>query len=283
MALELGVRFRVMSFSWRFLFIGLAGGFFGSMVGLGGAVVMIPLMTGWAKITQHRAHATSLVAVVFTGIIGAAAYAGGDALDLTLAVPIAAAAVLTSIVAAAFSERVPATLLKRIFGGLLVAAAILLVFGFEIGAGGIVTAWRVPAALVLGLTSGTLTGLLGIGGGAFIVPLLVFAFGLDQHLAQGTSLAVMIPAGIAGTVVHARARRLDPKLVVGLIIGVAIGAFSGGKLALLTPERPLQVIFGLILLYTGFKYLLPAKRRPGAPITLDTAGQDVGVHPNRAR
>ncbi|MCC6309866.1 MAG: sulfite exporter TauE/SafE family protein, partial [Trueperaceae bacterium] len=55
--------------------------------------------------------------------------------------------------------------------------------------------------------------------------------------------------------------RLDPKLAVGLIIGVAIGAFGGGKLALLTPERPLQIIFGLILLWTGARYLLP-RRKP---------------------
>ncbi|HET9027155.1 MAG TPA: sulfite exporter TauE/SafE family protein [Trueperaceae bacterium] len=249
-----------MSFSWRSLVIGLAGGFFGSMVGLGGAVIIIPLLTGWAKVSQHKAHATSLVAVVFTGLIGAAAYAGGGALDWGIAVPVAIAAVITSTVAAAYSSRVPAGLLKRIFGGLLVAAALVLILGFEISGQGIGGAWRLPAAVVLGLMSGTLTGLLGIGGGAFVVPLLVFAFGLDQHLAQGTSLAVMIPAGIAGTVVHATNRRIDLRLVVGLIIGVAIGAFGGGKLALLTPERPLQIIFGIILLWTGARYLRPTPK-----------------------
>lgn len=250
-----------MSLSWHALIIGLAGGFFGSMVGLGGAVVMIPLMTGWAKISQHKAHATSLIAVVFTGLVGAWAYAGDGKLDWGIAVTVGVAAVVTSIIAAAYSAKVPAGLLKKIFGGLLVAAAILLISGLEVSGTGIGGAWRIPSALLLGLMSGTLTGLLGIGGGAFVVPLLVFAFGLPQHIAQGTSLAVMIPAGIAGTLVHARAGRLDPKLAVGLIIGVAIGAFGGGKLALLTPERPLQIIFGLILLWTGARYLLP-RRKP---------------------
>ncbi len=249
-----------MSLSWRSLIIGLAGGFFGSMVGLGGAVVMIPLLTGWAKLSQHKAHATSLVAVVFTGLIGAYAYAQGGALDWGIAVPVAVAAVVTSTIAAAYSARVPAGVLKRIFGGLLVAAAIALIFGFDVAGGGLAGAWRPVGAVVLGLLSGTLTGLLGIGGGAFIVPLLIFVFGLDQHLAQGTSLAVMIPAGVAGTAVHARNRRIDPKVAVALIIGVAIGAFSGGKLALLTPERPLQIIFGIILLWTGYRYLRPQPR-----------------------
>jgi len=249
-----------MSVPMRSLFIGLAGGFFGSMVGLGGAVVMIPLLTGWAKLSQHKAHATSLVAVVFTGLIGAAAYAGGGALDWGIAVPVAVAAVVTSTVAAAYSSRVPAGVLKRIFGGLLVAAAVALIFGFDVAGGGLGGAWRLPGAVLLGLLSGTLTGLLGIGGGAFIVPLLIFLFGLDQHLAQGTSLAVMIPAGIAGTAVHVRNRRIAGNVVVGLIVGVALGAFGGGKLALLTPERPLQVIFGVILLWTGYRYLRPQPR-----------------------
>lgn len=244
-----------MSTSVRTLFIGMLGGFFGSLVGLGGAVVIIPLLTGWARITQHKAHVTSLVAVVFTGIVGAFAYARGGAVDLPLAVTVAIAATISSIVAAAYSEHVPAAVLKRIFGALLVIASLVLLIGIEVPGSGIVGAWRYPAGVLLGLFSGVLSGLLGIGGGAFVVPLLVLAFGLDQHLAQGTSLAVMIPAGIAGTLVHWRARRLDFSLIWGLVIGVIVGAFAGGRIALELPERPLQVLFGVILLWTGLRYL----------------------------
>ncbi len=244
-----------MSTPVRTLFIGLIGGFFGSLVGLGGAVVIIPLLTGWARITQHKAHVTSLVAVVFTGIVGAFAYARGGAVDLPLAVTVAIAATISSVVAAAYSERVPAGVLKRIFGGLLVVASLVLLIGLDVPGSGIGGVWRYPAGVLLGLMSGVLSGLLGIGGGAFVVPLLVLAFGLDQHLAQGTSLAVMIPAGIAGTLVHWRARRLDFSLIWGLVAGVILGAFVGGQFALVLPERPLQVIFGAILLWTGLRYL----------------------------
>lgn len=259
----------------------MLGGFFGSLVGLGGAVVIIPMLTAWARVTQHKAHVTSLVAVVFTGIVGALAYARGGALDLGLAVTVAIAATITSIIAAAYSERVPARVLKRIFGGLLVVASLVLLLGLDVPGSGIVGAWRLPAAVLLGLMSGALTGLLGIGGGAFIVPLLVLAFGLDQHLAQGTSLAVMIPAAIAGTAVHWRAGRLDSTLIGGLVVGVVVGAFLGGRFALFLPERPLQIIFGVILLWTGVRYLragTPAE--PATPTTLDEAEEaDEGVEP----
>lgn len=227
-------------------------------------MVIIPLLTGWARITQHKAHVTSLVAVVFTGLVGAFAYARGGSVDLWLALSVAIAATVSSIVAAAVSERVPAAVLRRVFGGLLVLAALVLLIGVDVPGSGIPGAWRYPAGVVLGLMSGVLTGLLGIGGGAFIVPLLVLVFGLDQHLAQGTSLAVMIPAGIAGTLVHWRARRLDFGLIWGLVLGVMVGAFLGGQFALVLPERPLQIIFGVILLWTGVRYL--RARSKSAPV-----------------
>ena len=244
-----------MSTSVRTLFIGIIGGFFGSLVGLGGAVVIIPLLTGWARVTQHKAHVTSLVAVVFTGIVGSLAYARGGAVDLSLALTVAAAATLSSIVAATYSERVPAKVLRRIFGTLVLVAALVLLFGLDLPGDGIHGGARYVAGVVLGLFSGVLTGLLGIGGGAFVVPLLVLVFGLDQHLAQGTSLAVMIPAGIAGTLVHWRAKRLDFSLIWGLVLGVMIGAFAGGQFALVLPERPLQVVFGIILVWMGLRYV----------------------------
>lgn len=257
-----------MPITVRSLIIGLAGGFFGSMVGLGGAVIIIPLLTGWAKVSQHKAHATSLVAVVFTGIVGAMEYAREGQLNWGIAFPVAIAAVITSILAAAYSSRVPAALLKKIFGGLLVISAIVLIVRPGGDFAGLAGAWQFVGAVVLGLLSGTLTGLLGIGGGAFIVPLLVFVFGLGQHMAQGTSLAVMIPAGIAGTVVHVKNRRIDLQLVIGLVVGVAVGAFLGGQAALGIPERPLQIIFGIILLWTGARYLRTS--RPKAPVASES-------------
>ncbi|MFA5595495.1 MAG: sulfite exporter TauE/SafE family protein [Trueperaceae bacterium] len=244
-----------MSTSVRTLFIGIIGGFFGSLVGLGGAVVIIPLLTGWARVTQHKAHVTSLVAVVFTGIVGAISYARGGAVDLPLALAVAAAATVSAIVSATFSEKVPALVLRRIFGGLIVITSLVLLFGIDFPGSGIHGTARYAAGIGLGLMSGVLTGLLGIGGGAFVVPILVLGFGLDQHLAQGTSLAVMIPAGIAGTLVHWRAGRLDFSLIWGLVAGVVIGAFMGGQFALVLPERPLQIIFGVILIWMGLRYL----------------------------
>lgn len=253
-----------MSTQARALLIGSAGGFFGSLVGLGGGVVVIPLLTGVLGLTQHQAHATSLVGVVFTGLLGSVAYAGGGAIDWRIVPYIAAAATLLSIGSAAFAPRVDAARLKRIFGVVLIVAAVMLPLTAEHVGAGLTGPLRLPGLVALGALAGVLSGLLGIGGGSFVVPLLVLAFGFDQHTAQGTSLAMMIPAGIAGVIVHLRNRQIALGAVLGLAVGVALGAYLGGRFALYLPERPLQLVFGAVLLWTGLRYVLPKRKRRSA-------------------
>lgn len=244
--------------------IGAAGGLFGSLVGLGGGVVVIPLLVAFAGLTQHQAHATSLVGVVFTGLLGSLAYAGGEAIDWAVVPYIAAAATLMAIVSAAYAPRVDAARLKRIFGVVLIVAAVLLPFSADLVGPGVAGLLRLPGLIALGALAGTLSGLLGIGGGSLVVPLLVLVFGFDQHTAQGTSLAMMIPAGVAGLFVHLRNRQVALRIVVGLSLGVAVGAYLGGRFALYLPELPLQLIFGAVLIWTGVRYLVagPKRRSP---------------------
>ncbi len=246
------------------LAIGIAGGFFGSLVGLGGGVVVIPLLIAFAALTQHQAHATSLVGVVFTGLLGSIAYSSGEAIDWPVVPYIAAAATLLSIASAAFAPRVDAARLKRIFGVVLIVAAILLPLTADLVGAGITGPLRLPGLITLGAVAGVLSGLLGIGGGSLVVPLLVLIFGFDQHTAQGTSLAMMIPAGVAGVIVHLRNRQIALGTVAGLVVGVALGAYLGGGFALYLPERPLQLIFGAVLLWTGLRYVLPKRKKPTA-------------------
>ena len=79
------------------LLIGFLGGVFGGLVGLGGGTVMIPLMVGLLKLPQHRAHGTSLVAVFFTGLVGALTYGLQGSLDLKAALFLALTAILTAL------------------------------------------------------------------------------------------------------------------------------------------------------------------------------------------
>lgn len=247
--------------AWRGLVLGLVAGVFGGIGGLGGGVVMVPLLGAWLHLPQHRAHGTSLAAVVLTGVVGVVPYALGGAVAVRLALALAGASVVGSSLAAGFSPRVPAPALRRVFGALVIVTGASLPFDALVPAHAISGAWVLPAGLIAGLVAGAVAGLLGVGGGSVMVPMLVLLYGFGQHLAQGTSLAVMIPAALAGTVQHARHGHIETRVAPWLALGVAVGAYAGGRAALALPNDTLRWVFAVLLVGTGLRYLI-GRRKP---------------------
>ncbi len=247
--------------AWQGLIIGLAAGMFGGIGGLGGGVVMVPLLGVWLHLTQHRAHGTSLVAVVLTGLVGVIPYALGGAVALRLALALAAASIVGSSLAAGLSPRVPARALRRVFGVLVIVTGTSLPFDALVPAHAVVGAWALPAGLATGLVAGAVSGLLGVGGGSVMVPMLVLLFGFGQHVAQGTSLAVMVPAALAGSVQHLRHGHIDGRVAPLLALGVAAGAYVGGWAALALPNDTLRWVFAVLLVATGVRYVLTSLSR----------------------
>ncbi len=108
-------------------------------------------------------------------------------------------------------------------------------------------------AVLSGLLIGTLSGMVGIGGGVVLVPLLVIAFGFGQHVAQGTSLAALIPTSIVGAATHQRNGNLDGR--AGLAMGLAgmAGAIVGAVAAQHLDAKVLERLFGLLLLVAAYR------------------------------
>ncbi|MGE5499245.1 MAG: TSUP family transporter [Syntrophothermus sp.] len=110
--------------------------------------------------------------------------------------------------------------------------------------------------LLLGLAAGILSGLVGIGGGILIVPALVFVFGLTQHQAQGTSLAVLIPpVGILAALTYYKAGHIDLRIAGLICLGFIFGALFGAKLAIGIPDAVLKKVFGAFLLIVAVKMI----------------------------
>jgi uncharacterized membrane protein YfcA len=101
--------------------------------------------------------------------------------------------------------------------------------------------------LVIGLAAGVLSGLLGIGGGVIIVPALVFIFGYSQHLAQGTTLALMIPPiGILAAWTYYKQGDVNLTAAAFICLGFVIGGLFGAKFATAIPDLILRRLFGLM-------------------------------------
>jgi len=237
--------------------IGLLAGLFGGVVGLGGGVIMVPLMVGIKKLRQQHAHGTSLVVLVFTGIIGAATYAAQGSIDIVASALLAAPAIMTARSGALLAHGLPEWKLKRYFGYLMIIVSLFMVLKPYIPhiasplGGGI----KALILLAAGALTGLLSGMMGIGGGSLMVPAMVLMIGMEQHAAQGSSLLAMIPAGAVGAWTHKKLGNVEAPLLYGLIPGVIIGTFIGARFAHYLPESILRILFAMVIVWTGIRFI----------------------------
>jgi uncharacterized membrane protein YfcA len=247
--------------------IGFCAGMFGGLAGFGGGVIMIPLMVGVLKVDQHRAHGTSLVALVFTGLSGAIIYSLKGSVNVTASVLLATTAVITARSGAHFAHSLPEWKLKRFFGGFLICMSLvmLLLKPYLPHFPGMETGWpKVVVLLLTGGFTGFVSGMMGSGGGAIMVPVMVLLLGFTQHLAQGSSLLAMAPTGSVGAYTHWKLGNTRTDLLKGLIPGILLGAYLGGTLAHYLSDGALRVVFAVVLIWTGASYL--RAKRPATEI-----------------
>lgn len=236
--------------------IGLAAGSFGGLIGVGGGLIMIPLMIGVLKLSQHQAHGTSLVALIFTGISGSLIYGLQGNIDFPAAAMLALTAILTARAGAHYANALPGWKLRRAFGAFLIFCAVFLVikpYLPDIGSHHPVSV-NVIIFLITGIVTGFLSGMMGVGGGAIMIPAMVLLAGFGQHMAQGTSLLVMVPVGIAGALAHHQLGNVAKGFLPGLIPGILLGAFLGGNIANFIPDAPLRLAFIAAIVFMGVRY-----------------------------
>jgi uncharacterized membrane protein YfcA len=111
--------------------------------------------------------------------------------------------------------------------------------------------------VVLGIVVGMFAGILGIGGAIFVIPVLVYVFGWEQHMAQGTSLAMLVPPiGILAAWKYYQAGHADLKVAALLCVGFFVGGYFGGVIANQLPAETLRKVFGVALLLISLKMII---------------------------
>ena len=232
---------------------GVLAGFFG----VGGGVVMIPLMVAFLGATQHKAHGTSLAIMVFIALFGAAQYVLNGYIEWKLVAGLAVGSVAGAVIGARLMMKVPAYLLRRVFGFIMIAAALKMLLwtsqGTGVAPGNPVTI--VALVIVIGLSSGVLAGMLGVGGGIFLVPGMVLFLGQSQHVAQGVSMATIVATATAGAIVHRRQGNVDMRLVLLITPSAVAFGFLGAWLADKVDAIWLQRLFSGFLIVMGARML----------------------------
>jgi hypothetical protein len=243
--------------------IGLVAGIFSALLGVGGGLLMVPAMVHMLRIRQHRAHGTSLVVILPTAIAGVSQYAEHRKLDWGVALLLAIGGVLGAMIGARLANAMKAPLLKRVFGAFVIVTGIVMVAapgGYGTPGQALLPAGSSGVIVVVGLLAGIVSGLLGVGGGVVMVPAIVFLLGLDQHTAQGISLAVIIPVAISGATIHYRKGNVVSTLVLPLAIGATLGAYVMGHWVNQIPREHLRMLFGVFLIVIGIT-MVAARRK----------------------
>ena len=111
--------------------------------------------------------------------------------------------------------------------------------------------------VLLGLLAGVLSGLIGIGGGTLIIPVLVFLFGFSQQKAQGTTLAMLVPpVGILAAWVYYRHGQVNLPIAGAMVVGFVLGGLIGADVATALPNNVLSKIFGVAMIAIGVRMII---------------------------
>lgn len=234
---------------WVLVLVGLLGGLLSGAFGVGGGLVIVPLLVAFAGFDQRRASATSLLAILPTAASGTITYIVHGEIDWSAFPLLTIGAVLGALIGTWLLPRLPIIVLRWAFIALIVGVAIRVAFVVPVRADAPpLSLGSALAFIAIGLAMGIASGLFGIGGGAIAVPAMVAFMGISDLVAKGTSLLVMIPTSIGGSVQNVRSRLVDVR--AGLIIGIAasVSAVFGALLALVLPPRLATILYTAFLL-----------------------------------
>ncbi len=245
------------------LLIGLAAGLMSGLMGVGGGIVMIPLMTAFLGLTQHKAHGTSLAVIVFTAIAGALTYGFSGHTDLVIALELIAGSMVGARIGALVMNRIPARELRMIFAIFIFLIGLRLLLALPSGEAIVQTNTLIGVltVVVIGLITGILSGMLGVGGGIVMVPAMVLLLGLAQQNAQGVSLLVMIPTSIVGATTHLKKGNVVTRIVPWIAATSIIAAVIGSSLAIGPLKDVPRQIFAVHLLITSVQMMVTAQRQ----------------------
>lgn len=243
--------------------VGLGAGLLSGLFGVGGGLLMVPGLMMALGFDRRRAHGTSLAAVLPLAIASLSGYWLDDKVDWPVATYLAIGAVAGAVVGTKLLHVLPhRTLAISFIAVLAVTAARLALDTGDAGGRAGLSAVGAIALLAVGLLSGVLAGLLGVGGGIIMVPAMSLGFGIPAAIAKGTSLAVIVPTSIVGTWRNRKHRNSD--LRVAAIVGVSgmVAAFAGSQLAVRMSETLSDVLFAILLVIVAVRMIVELRSEP---------------------
>ena len=244
-----------------YVLVGIVAGYFSGLFGIGGGFIMVPLLALLLNFPVKRAAATSLAAIFLTAIAGVIGYAINDGVVWAAAIALSVGSVVGSFIGARLLQVIPQQVMIWIYVVLLTVLAVRLLWSSESSADTwVVSPWWVAGLIAVGLVAGVMAGLLGVGGGIMVVPILIGFFGLTTFDSKGTSLFMQIPAAIVGTLTNMRYGMVDLKAAAYIGVVAALVSFAGVATSLILPSVLANILFAAVMAYTAVQFAVRALR-----------------------
>lgn len=270
-----------------YLVVGCAVGLFGALVGLGGGIFLVPILSLFMGVPIHTAIAASLVAVIATSTSAAVGYLRHDLSNIRLGMILEVATTVGAVVGGLVATSLNREVLSGVFGVVLAGVGIYMLvrrggqpaavadaapdgdFGSRLGGryydarrGEDVayTVRRVPFGLAASFVAGNLSGLLGIGGGVIKVPAMTLAMGVPAKAAIATSNFMIGVTACASAFIYYSRGYIEPHVVVPVALGVTLGAFAGSRLTSRLKSSHLVFALAVVMMLLAVQMLLAAFR-----------------------
>lgn len=240
--------------------VGVLAGFLAGLFGVGGGILIVPGLVVAAHMQQRLAHGTSLAAVVPIAIASVLTYLTHGNVDWTVSLWLAIGAVGGAVIGTRLLHVLPHRTLGLLFAIILIASAIRLFLSTDADGRGALSVLGAIALLAIGVVTGILAGLLGVGGGIVMVPAMIVLFGITPVVAKGTSAAVIIPTALMGTWRNRTKGNAD--LRAAMIVGVAgvVTAAVGGTISDRLSDDVSNLLFAILLVVVAARLLWQLQR-----------------------
>ncbi|OGF66853.1 MAG: hypothetical protein A2Y62_21850 [Candidatus Fischerbacteria bacterium RBG_13_37_8] len=252
-----------------FIVVGFFAGLLGAITGLGGGIIIVPVLTIFFHIPIHKAIGISLVAIVVNSSLASVSYARKGFTDIRLGLTMEQSTIFGAICGAFISGYFNAKILEFIFGIVLLFAAIQMVSSLgnviaerEIKIRHLSPMYRVkhiPAGMILSFFAGCFAGMLGVGGGIFKIPIMCLLMGVPVKVAVATSSFMILLTGATGAWIFFIRGDVYLELAVLLSVGILAGSLLGSYIGIRMKSKWQSRLFAIVLIAAAIRMLTGIK------------------------
>ena len=235
--------------------LGFAAGILGSMIGLGGGIIIVPILTFFG-FPPTDAASNSLFAAFSNSVASTISYSKQKRIEYSLGLKLGLIAIPGTILGAIISTDAAPDLFKILFGFILIASSVYIFLRKQIESRDkIISKQLIIFIIGISFFAGIVSSFFGIGGGIIFVPLMVVGMGMSMKKAAPTSQLILLFASLSGIIVHSILGHPDFLQSGFLAIGSFFGGLVGAKLSLSVKERNLKILISVVLLLAAGKLI----------------------------